>query len=680
MSLQHLARQVQAKGRGSDKHLVHVTKGELDSMHGLARIAGHKGLSINPETGLYEAGFLKSILPTLAGAAANYFVPGSGAYVGAATGALTNKDDRLAGAIGGYFGGQGGSDILSALNTAGAGKQPLAAGAQEAYAAGDASAMTPGAPKMAWSNVSKGLQGLATSEGRDALAAAASKDGKAGYGGIMMAGLKALAPTILAGDMSSSGKGASDPRGPAPKPTYRTERTYTGGQRAEGAPQTSEGQWFQYNRIPIDANGRDVPAGAAGGAIGFADGGPVDNRTDSQRAFDYLMGGPSSHRPGGGQTVPLDPKPTTPGAPATPTTPEVAVGAGSSGNPGSGEGGGASTAGDNSNNTANESSGINSIGMGFGVPGANPDVSGKLAGTVGGLVAGLPGILAGQALAAGYNNLNATQNAIAQSIAHMAELQDAAAVDAAAAAGADGTLGAPGSADVGSGMGGVAGPGAGTAAGDAAGNTEGSGGQTSNAGMSAGIAGQGDVGYDSGSNDSGGGAGGIGGGPGGADGAAGGVGSSDAGSTGAGSDTGGAAGSGGDGTGSGGDTGGGDWAEGGIVSLQTGGFVFPADVVSAVGAGSSSAGLETLAKKYGARPVKGKGHGQSDHIPAVIDGKQPARVARDEAILDAEQVTRIGGGDPKKGAKKLYDMMARVRKQSMGRNKQMRPITSAALR
>jgi hypothetical protein len=115
-------------------------------------------------------------------------------------------------------------------------------------------------------------------------------------------------------------------------------------------------------------------------------------------------------------------------------------------------------------------------------------------------------------------------------------------------------------------------------------------------------------------------------------------------------------------------------AAGGVVPLQSGGFVFPADVVSALGAGSSSAGLEALAKRFGATPVQGKGHGQSDDIEATIDGKQPARVARDEAVLSAEQVTAIGGGDPKKGAKKLYAMMARVRKQATGSKKQMRVI------
>jgi predicted secreted protein len=75
-----------------------------------------------------------------------------------------------------------------------------------------------------------------------------------------------------------------------------------------------------------------------------------------------------------------------------------------------------------------------------------------------------------------------------------------------------------------------------------------------------------------------------------------------------------------------------------------------------------------LAKRYGARPVAGKGHGQSDDVHATIDGQQPARVARDEAVLDAAQVKKAGG------AKKLYAMMERVRKQATGSPKQMRAI------
>lgn len=116
------------------------------------------------------------------------------------------------------------------------------------------------------------------------------------------------------------------------------------------------------------------------------------------------------------------------------------------------------------------------------------------------------------------------------------------------------------------------------------------------------------------------------------------------------------------------------YAQGGTVRLASGGFVIPADVVSAVGAGSSNAGMEALAKHLGATPISGDGDGQSDSIPAVIDGRTPARVARDEMHLTPDQVAAIGGGDASKGAQKLYAMMDRVRKQAMGHTKQIKPV------
>ena len=68
MSLQHLAKHVQSKGRGEDKMLVHMTPKEVEGLQAIARARGGS-LSINPDTGLVEAGFLKNILPMIAGAA-----------------------------------------------------------------------------------------------------------------------------------------------------------------------------------------------------------------------------------------------------------------------------------------------------------------------------------------------------------------------------------------------------------------------------------------------------------------------------------------------------------------------------------------------------------------------------------------------------------------------------------
>lgn len=58
--LSSLAQQVQSKGRGDDSVLVHMTPGEVRGLETLARAHGGH-LTRNPHTGLYEAGFLKSI-------------------------------------------------------------------------------------------------------------------------------------------------------------------------------------------------------------------------------------------------------------------------------------------------------------------------------------------------------------------------------------------------------------------------------------------------------------------------------------------------------------------------------------------------------------------------------------------------------------------------------------------
>lgn len=103
------------------------------------------------------------------------------------------------------------------------------------------------------------------------------------------------------------------------------------------------------------------------------------------------------------------------------------------------------------------------------------------------------------------------------------------------------------------------------------------------------------------------------------------------------------------------------YAEGGEVELSDGAFVLDARTVSELGNGSSNAGLEAL-RRIGGRPVRGPGDGVSDSVPARIGRDQPARVARDEAIIPAEAVKRIGGGSAKRGADKLYTLMNKAHK------------------
>jgi hypothetical protein len=114
-------------------------------------------------------------------------------------------------------------------------------------------------------------------------------------------------------------------------------------------------------------------------------------------------------------------------------------------------------------------------------------------------------------------------------------------------------------------------------------------------------------------------------------------------------------------------------AAGGLVSD---GFVIPADVVSHLGNGSSDAGLKLLSR-IGATPIRGEGDGMSDSIKTTIDGTQEARVAHEEAFMSPERVAAIGGGDPEKGAKKLYSMMERIRKARTGSAEQGKEIDAA---
>jgi hypothetical protein len=112
----------------------------------------------------------------------------------------------------------------------------------------------------------------------------------------------------------------------------------------------------------------------------------------------------------------------------------------------------------------------------------------------------------------------------------------------------------------------------------------------------------------------------------------------------------------------------------GGVNMQDGGFVVPADTVSHFGNGSTDAGLKLLGSRLGAKPIKGRGDGMSDSIAATINGKQPARIADGEAYVPPEMVKKIGKGSSETGAKRLYNMMDKVRHARTGTKKQGKQI------
>lgn len=81
MSIHNLAKHLEAQGRGTDTTLVHMSPRELGGLEALARAKGGS-LTINPTTGLPEAGFLEDVLPIAAAGALMYFAPAAAPFIG----------------------------------------------------------------------------------------------------------------------------------------------------------------------------------------------------------------------------------------------------------------------------------------------------------------------------------------------------------------------------------------------------------------------------------------------------------------------------------------------------------------------------------------------------------------------------------------------------------------------
>ena len=134
MSLEYIADHLAAKGRGPDDTLVHMSRDEVKSLSELAMANGGQ-LTINPQTGLPEAGFLSAILPMVAGAALGPAGLGLTAMqAGLAVGAgsyLMNPRGGIMGALSSGLGGYGGAGLGAGLESLGSSE----AGATTANAA-----------------------------------------------------------------------------------------------------------------------------------------------------------------------------------------------------------------------------------------------------------------------------------------------------------------------------------------------------------------------------------------------------------------------------------------------------------------------------------------------------------------------------------------------------------------
>ena len=294
MSLQNLATQMAAQGRGPDRTLVHMSPKEVQGLQALAMAHGGS-LTINPETGLPEAGFLESILPAVAGFALNAFAPGVGSAVGGMLGLGEAAGTALTvGGIAGLasgslekgimagMGAYGGAGLAGSLMNSGTSALTQAgvdAAGGAAALGGDASGIAQKVSDASTFDKLKSGFSAAASTPKDFLS-----DNKFAIGA-------ALLPAI-AGGLNDKGEGTGAPKTPKYIRRYETD------------PVT--GEIRQAQAISTDDFG-DQPAVSFGGVRtrGMADGGPVtfggvpastkvidpyDTLTDSQKSLDYLMG------------------------------------------------------------------------------------------------------------------------------------------------------------------------------------------------------------------------------------------------------------------------------------------------------------------------------------------------------------------------------------------------------
>jgi hypothetical protein len=136
MSLELAAQHLATRGRKGDSMLVHMAPQEVAGLHALARAHGG-ALTVNPDTGLPEANFLKRLLPMIIGAGITAATGGAAApwMIGLGLGGFeTLRTGSLEKGLMAGLGAYGGAGLAGALMGAGAGAAGAGMGAAEAGA------------------------------------------------------------------------------------------------------------------------------------------------------------------------------------------------------------------------------------------------------------------------------------------------------------------------------------------------------------------------------------------------------------------------------------------------------------------------------------------------------------------------------------------------------------------
>lgn len=88
---------------------------------------------------------------------------------------------------------------------------------------------------------------------------------------------------------------------------------------------------------------------------------------------------------------------------------------------------------------------------------------------------------------------------------------------------------------------------------------------------------------------------------------------------------------------------------------------------------AAEGGIMSLGMAQG-RYLGGHSDGMADKVPANIDGRRPAALSDGEFVVPADVVSHLGNGNSNAGAKRLYEMMDRIRGARTGNTKQGKQI------
>lgn len=88
---------------------------------------------------------------------------------------------------------------------------------------------------------------------------------------------------------------------------------------------------------------------------------------------------------------------------------------------------------------------------------------------------------------------------------------------------------------------------------------------------------------------------------------------------------------------------------------------------------AAAGGLMRLAK---GRYLRGHTDGMEDKLRTTIDGKDPAALSHGEFVIPADVVSHLGNGNSEAGAKRLYDMMDRIRQARTGTKQQGKQVNA----